>query len=109
MDVLAMLLVCAAIAFPMASVLIAARLWRAKLARPARFKAVGLTLLYLFTGYLLTRPVPTHAVAIEPLDFTHPVENINGSVAVRSALLLLVEVAASSIAVVLLLRRIMSR
>jgi hypothetical protein len=109
MDVLAMLLICLAIAVPVASVLIAARLWRAQLVRPARFVAAGLSILYLFTSYLMVRPIPTHAVAIGPLDVANTVDQGGVSMAVQLALLTFVEVTGASIAVVLVLRRIMSR
>ncbi len=109
MDVLAMLLLCLAIAVPFASVLIAARLWRAQLVRPARFVAAGLSILYLFTIYLMVRPIPTHAVAVGPLTVANIVDQRGVCMAVQLALMTLVEVTGTSIAVVLVLRRIMSR
>jgi hypothetical protein len=109
MDVFATILFCLALAVPVASTLIAARLWRAQLMHPRRFVVAGLLVLYLTTGYLMTRPIPTHAVRIGPLDAATVVDQGGWNIAVMLALLILVVVTVASVAVVFALRRIMSR
>jgi hypothetical protein len=91
---------------PIASVLIAARVWRAQLISPMLFSIVGLTVLYLFVGYLMTRPIPSHAVPATVRDSEAEREVW---VVRRLALLCLGETCVASVVVVALLRRLMFR
>lgn len=109
MDILATILFCVALAIPVATTLIAARLWRAQLEHPRRFIVVCLLILYVIIGFLMIRPIPTHAVRFGPLDSASVVDQGGRDMAVMLALSILAMVTAASVAVVFALRRIMSR
>jgi len=109
MDILATILLWVALAIPVATTLIAARLWRAQLVYPRRFMVACLFVLYLVIGLLMFRPIPTHAVPFGPLDSAGVADQGGLDMAVMLALSILVVVAAASVAVVFALRRIMSR
>ncbi len=57
----------------------------------------------------MVRPIPTHAAAVGPLTVANIVDQGGVSMAVQLALMTLVAVTGTSIAVLLVLRRIMSR
>jgi len=97
-----------AFCLPAISVLVAASAWRASLSRPGLFVALGMASLYLFAGYLATRPIPTHAVMVRFDGSGTPAQDMIGP-ALGLALLTLVELAAASAVVLFVLRRLMWR
>ena len=93
---------------PAISVFFAAWAWRAALTSPRLFVVLGLSSLYLFAGYLATRPIPTHAIALRFDGLGAPEQDFFAPW-LGLALLTLIKFAAASAAVLFLLRRLMSR
>jgi len=99
---------CLAFCLPAASVIVAASIWRDKLTSPRLFVVGGLSLLYLLAGYLATRPIPTHAVMFK-LDGSQAQQHDLLSPWLTLALLVLIVLAVASVAVLFILRRLLSR
>ena len=100
--------VCLALCLPAVFVFVAASAWRAKLTSPKLFVVCGLSSLYPLTGYLATRPIPTHA-AMFRLGGAHAQQHDLFNPWLGLALLMLIGLAAASAAVLFTLRRLMSR
>jgi len=99
---------CLAFCLPAVLVFTAASAWRANLRSPRLFVVLALALLYLLAGYSATKPIQTHAVMFK-LDASQELHQDRFSPWLRLSLLTLVGLATVSGAVLLLLKRLMSR